>query len=379
MKIVIEAQHACTATPIGIGRYAVSLIRTLVKRRENQYALAFFDHEKKAGNLRLMKQHFGDLGIPFCECNEISYFDAFSREGFAPYDSYMKSNGDVYHFLHIIKIPETCNGQMVVTAHDAIPLIHPEWFEPRIVEYARYFIKRMKRLRLLVLADSECTKHDLVEYGELAEEDIIVIPLAYDTETCYQERNPELLQKMGVDAPYFLYFGTVDARKNLPVLLDAFEMLTERYTDLKLVIAGTNSYSGLCVRDEIQRFRNTERLIILGTASDYERRALFSQAIAFVFPSLYEGFGIPALESFACGCPLIASNKSALPEVTGNAALLADPYNVEEFSFHMERLLNDNILRSEMIQKGLDRAQEFSWDKTAAFTEQAYEIAMNRR
>jgi glycosyltransferase involved in cell wall biosynthesis len=351
----------------------------LAKRGENRYGLTFFDYGGEAGNRRFIDEYFGDLKMPIYECNTLNYRDAFIGQDSISYEECTGAKGDVFHFMHYIKFPENIRGIPVITIHDTLPLTHPEWFEPRIAQYARIFAERIRRRRPLLLANSQCTKKDVLENIGVSEEDIVVIPHAYDSETCFPESNPFKLKEMGIDSTYLLYMGPIDGRKNIPVLLDAFQIISKRFYDVKLVIAGiTDSHSGNAVYCKIRDFPDSERLVLLGQVSDEQRRILLSGAIAFIFPSLYEGFGIPVLEAFACGCPVITSNTSALPEIAGNAAILVNPYNSEEIAHQIERLIDDNTLWIEMRNKGLKIAQASSWQNTAALTELAYEFSLIR-
>lgn len=380
MKVILEAQHACTNYPRGIGRYTVSLIKHLLKRKKFAYELAYFDYKGGANNKKYISKYFGNFHVKTHECNVLHYYDAFIGEEKEFYEDYMSTQGDVFHFMHYIKFPKRINGATVVTAHDIMPLLFPQWFEHRIVEYSKIFAKKLQDTKPLILANSYCTKSDIVNYLKISDDDVIVIPHAYDKETCFHEKNKIWMDSVGINSPYFLYMGPIDLRKNIATLLKAFKLLLSDINDIQLVIAGVvDKYSSKAVFEAIRKFSPQERLNILGSVSDNERRYLFSHAEAFVFPSLYEGFGVPVLEAFACGCPVITSNVAALPEIAGDAAILINPNDAEEISFQMSRIVDNTHLRNRMIEQGFLQAKRFSWEKTAIMTEQAYDLAGQRK
>jgi glycosyltransferase involved in cell wall biosynthesis len=382
MKVVLEAQHMCTEHPRGIARYVISLIRKLAYRKNNDYALTFFDKGKEMGNRAYIERYFGDLNLPLFECNSLSYRDAFWGDDKTLYEEYTGASGDVFHFMHMLKFPRYIEGIPVVTVHDIMPILYPQWFNTRTTKQMEFFLNRIMDIKPLLLADSMATKADLVNIARVNAEDILVTPLSCDSDRCYPEQNDAMfktLSKLKISSPYILYFGPIDERKNIISVLKAFTKVSEKRSELKFVVSGVSdpSNSGP-VMESIEKFNHPEKLIFLGPVDDDCRRALYSGAKAFVFPSLYEGFGFPVLEAFACGCPVITSNSSSLPEVAGDAAILVDPLDVEEIAAQIERVLSDESLSETLKSKGIKRAAEFTWDKTAELTEQAYKTALYR-
>jgi glycosyltransferase involved in cell wall biosynthesis len=175
----------------------------------------------------------------------------------------------------------------------------------------------------------------------------------------------EVRARYGIVGCYLLYVGTLQPRKNLDRVIEAFARLagTPAFTDVKLVLAGKRGWLYDDLFAQVKRLGLTGRVIFPGYVADEHLLALLSGAQAFVFPSLYEGFGIPVLEAGACGVPVITSNTSSLPEVAGDAALLVDPHDVDAIAEAMYRLVTDDALRAELARRGLENVKRFSWEK----------------
>jgi alpha-1,3-rhamnosyl/mannosyltransferase len=173
-----------------------------------------------------------------------------------------------------------------------------------------------------------------------------------------------------------LCVGALQARKNVPLAIEAYARMAGRGTECELVVAGGDKGGRLDVLEAILRTRLTGRVHLLGHVMDEELPALYSGARALVFPSLYEGFGLPALESMACGTPVIASNTTGLAEAVGEAGLTIDPSSVEELADAMRSVLNDNALRDRLVVAGRARAADFTWARTAAATAAVYRAAL---
>ena len=184
---------------------------------------------------------------------------------------------------------------------------------------------------------------------------------------------PRLEKRFGLRRDFALFVGTIEPRKNIPTLLSAFQQLLDHYhPEIDLVLAGAPGWLTDEVRGLVGRLGLTGRVFFLGRVSDEELVWLYNSARIFVWPSFYEGFGLPPLEAMACGAPVIASNVSSLPEIVGDAGLLVDPTNVDELTVAMWRLLSDEALRQELIAKGQVRVARFSWERAARETLELY-------
>ena len=223
-----------------------------------------------------------------------------------------------------------------------------------------------------IIADSQATKRDLVERYGVEPSKISVIYPGYDEEAFQPVREREAIEavkaRYGIAGDYILFVGTIQPRKNLVRLMEAFSLLKRQAADLQLVIAGKKGWLYEAIFRRVEELGLEGQVVFTGYVAEEGLPALFSGARLFVFPSLYEGFGLPVLEAMACGTPVVCSNASSLPEVAGDAALLFDPLDVEGMAAAMGRVLGDERLRAELIERGLQRARGFSWEKCARET-----------
>ena len=172
-----------------------------------------------------------------------------------------------------------------------------------------------------------------------------------------------------------LYLAAIDIRKGIDIILEAYHAMQRTFPEIGLVIAGAVDEGYSTLPRQMWELSSSPKVLLVGYVTDDQKRALMSGAELFLFPSKYEGFGLPILEAMACGCPVITSNVSSMPEVAGDAGILIDPYSAEELAHEIERVLGSESLRSELRKRGLAQAAKFSWDKTAEQTEAVFQLA----
>jgi glycosyltransferase involved in cell wall biosynthesis len=265
------------------------------------------------------------------------------------------------HVLPLIHPPLS-----LVTVHDLgylhFPHAHP--LLQRI--YLDLSTRWNARAAAHILADSEATRSDLIARYRTPPEKVTVAYPGYD-EALAPAREPgviaEVKARYGVVGDYFLHIGTLQPRKNLSQLITALSSpeLEDLFPKPTLVLAGRRGWLYENLFAQVRRLGLEDRVLFPGYVHDADKAALLSGALAFLFPSLYEGFGLPVLEAQACGCPVICSATSSLPEVAGEAALLVDPLDTDAWTAAMARLASDSNLRTELVKRGYVNLQRFSW------------------
>jgi len=229
-----------------------------------------------------------------------------------------------------------------------------------------------------IIAISANTKKDLIDLYKIPAEKIKVILLAAEKTFCLQNKElskERVNKKFGIKSSFILYVGQIRVQKNIPRLLDAFKKIKEKGLSHKLVLVGRNNkgseFYNLPLEIE-KRGLNSEVFHISNCNETKDLASFYSAADLFVYPSLYEGFGLSVLEAMACGAPVIASSVSSVPEVAGDAGILVNPYNVDEIAVAICQVLSDRNLRNKLVDKGLERVKKFSWRKAAQETLSLY-------
>jgi glycosyltransferase involved in cell wall biosynthesis len=281
----------------------------------------------------------------------------------------------------------------VATIHDVIPYIYPETSTKldKLI-YRLWLPLAVRRLDAIITVSTQ-SKRDIVRYLPVKSEDVMVISEAAGANyrPLSRAQIQPVLKRYGINFPYLLYVGSLEARKNLPRLLTAYHRVRQGQTCPakspssvraasskcpRLVIVGARKWKFSPIFETIQRLELEPDVYFTGYVEEEDLPALYNGADLFVFPSLYEGFGLPVLEAMACGVPVITSNSSSLPEVAGDAAILVDPLDCQAIAEAIQRVLFDNQtpnLAAIMREKGLARAKQFSWERTARETIAVYE------
>jgi len=262
-------------------------------------------------------------------------------------------------------------SRQVVTIHDLSPMDHPEWLNPRFAAWYRFLTPKLARRVARVVTVSEFSKSRLMETTGVAEEKVIVVPLGVDARFGPQSREDveSAIQKLELPTGrYVLSLGSLEPRKNLGRLLRAWEVIYRRLPeDVWLVVSGAKGKS-LVFQDVPELEALPPRVFLTGHVPDELLPSLYAGAMAFAYLSVYEGFGLPPLEAMAYGTPTLVGNRASLPEVVGDAAIQVDPFDIDAIADGLHRLIEDGSLRAVLREKGLERAGQFNWDKTAEQT-----------
>ena len=274
------------------------------------------------------------------------------------------------------QIPKLKNTTVIATIMDPIPLKHPEWVSGRYQGLKKVIFKRMGQWADHIITISEYSANEIEKHFSIPRSQISVIPLGVDEE-CFnrisKEKRDEVLSRYNLASEYFVCIGTLQPRKNITRLLDAFLQLPqELQREHPLVIIGRNGWNCESLIERLNKLKTSNRVFWLDYVSFEDKYALIQSSLAMVFPSLYEGFGLPLLEAFASDIPVITSNITSLPEVAADAAILIDPYSIDDISQAMLNIATDDALQSKMRILGQERVKSFSWRNTAEQTASIY-------
>ena len=370
MKVAIDA-HMVGERETGNETYAVNLLRGLAELPGNDRFAVLTPHPERLRAIVPLPQRF----------QEVRVWPARSvlRVPFGIPIAAWRQRVDVLHMTtYITPLKAAC--PMVVTIHDLSFLAYPEAFSWRVRTLLRTLVPGSIARAARVIAVSEFTKQDVMRRYGVAAEKIAVTPLAPAPGFSRLPNPLDGALPASITEPYVLAVGNLEPRKNLTRLLEAFAVIvTERGFAGSLVLVGQAARGSTALRDAAKLRGIESRVVFTGFVTQPELNRLYNRAVMFVYPSLYEGFGLPPIEAMKCGCPVVASNVSALPETTGSAALLVDPRSTAEIANAMTAVLERPDLARQLRERGLAHASTYSWAATAARTLGAYAEAMAQR
>ena len=279
-------------------------------------------------------------------------------------------------------LPKDRHGAAVLTIHDLIPLKHPEWFSnPNTIKFFDQSLRESALNVDKIITDSNSTKKDIINIYGVNKSKIEVIHLAPNSIFCPSDQIAQSDEHSGISngRPYFLSVCTQEPRKNLVGVIKAYELLRKENPafDTALVLVGKKGWKNEELDKALNESKFKDSIFITGYIDDNNLVNAYREAIAFIYPSFYEGFGLPILEAMACGTPVITSLNSSLEEIGRDTVLYCDPSSFEDISYSMCRILSDSVLRENLANRGLKRASEFSWKKTAQKTAQVITSLLN--
>ena len=324
------------------------------------------NHDKKLANIEpyLMDN---------CEIN-MSRFSGFVYKAVStfiplPYSWFFGKGSDITHFFNYI-VPPFVHGKKVVTIHDMVYKAFPETMNSKTRILLNLAMNKSMKRADAVVTDSEFSRSEIIKYFPQYRDKVEVVPCGVDCDMFKPVQDRSIIEKVkanhNIKGKYFLYLGTLEPRKNLTRLVKAYEILSRRKEDCPLlVLAGGKGWLYDEIFEEVNKSGLGDKVIFTQYIPGEEICPLMNGAEAFVFPSLYEGFGMPPLEAMACGTPVIVSGSASLPEVVGDCGLIVDAYSEESIADAMGKIANNEELRKQLSEKGIIRAREFSWKKSA--------------
>ena len=368
MSIILDVS-AAVHRRAGLGRYAESLTRALVTVNSERYAL-FYNAERGVtplAGLEHLPVHTVALG--YKPWRMLVWMGQLARVGF----DRLLPGAELFHATEHLLLP-LHSVPTVLTVHDLIFRHLPEHHKPLNRWYLNLALPLYCRRATHIIAISECTRKDLMAAYGLPAEKITVVYEAADAR--FRPQPPAMVEavraRYGLPARYLLFVGTIEPRKNLTRLLSAFEALQAAGLTDALVIVGRRGWLYGDFFARLEKSPARKAVLFPGYVPDEDLPAIYAGAQALVFPSLYEGFGLPVLEAMACGTPVVTSNRSSIPEVGGAAARYFDPTDPLHIQEAVRHVLSDPSLQAEMRRQGLIQAAHFSWNRTASDTEAVY-------
>ncbi|NTU69689.1 glycosyltransferase family 4 protein [bacterium] len=367
MKIIIDAENT-KKQKTGVGYYTYNLIKSLIKvDKENDYELVYW----KLRNV----QKFNPFGIlpDNIKYKKIRfpysiYFRLFKMGIKIPF-SFFSGKADVYLFPNFI-VYNLKNKKNIVVIYDVSYLKYPQFSDKKNVEFLTEFVSSTVKNASHVITISENSKKEIMEFYKINQKDISIVSPSYDHNLYYKREASEILtvkDKYSITGQYLLFTSTLEPRKNVENIIKAYlllpKLIKEQYS---LVLAGGKGWQDSKILSDIKKAQDEgEKVIVTGYVLEEDLPVLYSGASLFVYPSIYEGFGIPILEAMACGIPVITSDNSSMPEVAGKAALYVKAEDVNDIKSKIEELLTDNKLQEKLKVENMSQLHKFDWDKSA--------------
>jgi len=393
MKIGVDIRILAKGTRTGVEDYTINLLSHLLPLDKSVKYRLFYNGFKKLKIdypwLKLSNVKIKSLRIP----NRI--FDLILRFLRAPKIDKILKGVEIFLSPHFLLTPLSSKSKIIIIFYDLSFVRFPEFFSlPKLWWHKFVYPQKQAQKADLIVAISRSTKDDLISLYQIDPKKIKIIYPGIDKKFIRQPAdNKRLLEvkiKYNLPDKFILYFGTIEPRKNILGLIKAFEQIKEEkslpplqiqwqgfeglvkkeekgidFSELKLVIAGSRGWLYKDVFKKAQNSPFSKDIIFTGYIEEGDKPYLYNLAKVFVYPSFFEGFGLPPLEAMACGVPTIVSNKSSLPEVVKKAAIMVDPHNIDEISFAIRKILENRELNNYLTRQGIKRAKDFNWDKAA--------------
>lgn len=373
MNISFDAQLLLKPCPTGIGRYAENVLKNL-EQQKHILELNAFVRKSEQPFLPVMEE-YKKCGYKIRESAACSgaVYKLITTVFPLPYHVFFGSDSEVSVFFNYI-VPPGVKGKRIVFLHDMAYKVYPETLRTKTKLWLNLNIWRSKRRADKFVTISEFSKREIVTYLHINPDDIEVVYAGVNFDVYHPDYAvwdiESTKQKYSIDRDYFLYLGTLEPRKNIAGLVKAYGKMKKEFLKTasaypKLVLAGKKGWLYKEIYELVDELQLKEDIVFTGYVTKEESALLMNGAVAFVFPSFYEGFGLPPLEAMACGTPIISSNTASIPEVVGDAGLLVNPKSESELCDAMLTLLQDRELAEGLGKKGIQRAKNFTWENAS--------------
>lgn len=381
MNISFDVLPLISDNMSGIGYCQAGLVGEMVKSHpEDRYLYEYFsrkDHEVKRNRLKAYMHEN-------CDINE-SHFSGFLYRCImnmipVPYSLFFGKKSELTHFFNYI-IPPFVHGKKVVTIHDMVVKAYPETVRFRTKHLLNTGMKKSMKRADVIITDSEFSKSEIEKYFPQYSHKVQVVYCGVNSDKFYPVEDKSVVEKvkksLDIEGEYFLYLGTIEPRKNLERLIEAYSLLLKKDENVpRLVMAGGKGWLNSNIYQKVVELKLEKYVQFTKYIPDEDLCPLINGATAFVFPSIYEGFGMPPLEAMACGVPVVCSKEASLPEVVGDCAVMTDAYDPQSIADGMYRIYSDKVLAEELRVRGLQRAKEFTWHRFSEKLHGIYEAVL---
>ena len=379
MKISFDAVPLVGRNMSGIGWCEAGQTTSLVRLHpENDYTYNYFAGKTASEKAERIKPFAGDKIEVRASAFPGMVYRALTNFFPLSYAMFFGKDRDITHFFNYI-VPPFVRGKKVVTVYDMVYKAFPETMRARTKYMLNLGLKRSMKRADLIITISEFSKSEILKYFPEHEAKIRVVPCGVDLNEFQPVTDTARIEackaKYKIDGDYFLYLGTLEPRKNLKNLILGYETFLKSCSGNapKLVLAGGKGWLFDSIFELVKEHNLESDVIFTGYIDSEDRNPLMCGSLAFTFPSIYEGFGMPPLEAMACGVPVLVSNAASLPEVTGDSAVIVEPDSVDQIASGLRSLFEDPDLRARLSKEGLNRARTFTWDRSAELLYKAYE------
>jgi glycosyltransferase involved in cell wall biosynthesis len=371
MKIAIDIRSLQDEKHSGVQEYVLSTLRELFKMdNKNEYTL-----------FSISARHFSNQAIDeiikdkdnvthrhiYFPNKIISFFWYFSN---IPNLQKILDNPDKVFAPNLNVLPKKILKTTIITFHDLSFKYFPKYFSYK----SRLWHKIIRPKRLAqeadqIIAVSESTKRDIIESYEIDKKKILHIPLGKSEQLGVKKNEEEITyvkQKYGLPDKFILFVGTLEPRKNIVGMIRALNLLLDKnknLEDYKLILGGPRGWLHEKIFKVARLSTHKDKILFIGPIERSDRAFVYSMATVFIYPSFFEGFGLPLLEAMTCGTPIVTSNRSSIPSVVGRSAIMIDPYRIGEIAWAIESVIFDEELSQRLIKEGLKKSKEFSWKK----------------
>jgi len=407
MKIGIDVSTVLNfGIKVGSGRYIINLVDSLLSLEDNRVSQEIEKTTSRTNQKKVKDNNtfiftgryfnnenlhlFKELKDKYPKLDIKYRFFASSEEKIKKWDDrnfppleFKGFKSDILHCPDYL-IPPTLNKNIILTIHDLsffrFPQFNFDWF---IKKYQKVTLENTKRAKIII-ADSYSTKNDIMKFMGIEDSKIHVVYLAPDKKFRILDKNEinlSTLEKYGINKNFILSVGTIEPRKNFKTLIRAFDLFKEKNKiakTYKLVIVGKTGWKSEETFEAYNNSKNKKDIIFTGEIPDDDLLQLYNCASLFVYPTIFEGFGLPILEAMACGIPVIASNTSSIPEILNHDNLLFNPFDENEISRKINNILSTPQLREEIRDLCIKEVSKFSWQKTALDTFRVYNLCFNK-